>query len=84
MDKILSNLFNNWQDYIQKTGKFFGSLNTLLADLGIAADDVTIISFVSSALHGEIKYYDSAGESSGSKKYLTSEKKAENDLSVLF
>ena len=86
MDKKFSDLFDNWHMYMQKMDRLYERLGVLFMDLGIQKGDVRIITFISSAWCGEIRFHDSNGVSSRSQKYLKTNDKhlAEDHLIELF
>jgi len=86
MDKQISERFDNWSIYTQKMSELFARLNELLTDLGITKANVKIITFISSMMHGEIRFYDSHGALCTSADYLTTDDRqaAEDHLTKLF
>ena len=86
MDGKFSELFDNWHVYMQKMQEVYERLGVLLTDLGIIKGDVRIITFISSVLRCELKFYDSNGTSQSVSHYLNAHDKhnAEEHLIELF
>ena len=75
MESKFSELFDSWYVYIQKMGELYERLGVLLTDLGITKEDVRIITFISSVLRCELKFYDSSGTPRSVQQYLTTSDK---------
>ena len=79
-------MLENWHTYTKNAKHFFERLNGMFEDLNISSKEVKIITFVSSALLGETRYYDSNGDNRSFNSYIDSgeEDKAKDQLSALF
>ena len=85
MEAKMIRLFDSWDKYVQKMEQVSQRVIAHLSDLGIPAEDVRIMAFLSSEEYGELRYFDSAGENRAIREYLdvTEEAIAEERLSEL-
>jgi len=56
MNETFTDLFTNWQLYVNKINELYARLKELTDDLGISINEVKIWTFVSSSWRAEIKY----------------------------
>ena len=86
MESKIIRLFASWDRFLPKL--MHASQRTLahLSDLGIPAEDVRIIVFLSSEEYGELRYFDSEGGRHAIREYIdvAEESAAEERLSELF
>jgi hypothetical protein len=75
MDKKIAELFDNWQNYMQKMNELYTRVGVLLTDLGIASGTVRIITFASSAWRKEIRFCDSSKILQNSPQYIKTNEK---------
>lgn len=76
MDAKTAQLFDSWGGYTEILGKITLHVNALLIDLGINADEVSIITFISSKEYGAMHYIDSGGVSHSVEQCLLTAEKA--------
>lgn len=80
MDAKIAKLFSSWSNYTEVLGMINKHVKALLTDLGIIAEEVNIITFISSKDYGATNFFDSNGISHSVEQYmLTTEKTLEEE-----